>query len=89
MNYRGSHYLRQEDWGLDTNSYLLLSPLMELFRDNETLIQIEHNLVRNPTSTEAKKLSIYTSVVEDLNMKLPRTIHLVLRGGEGLLRLVL
>ena len=34
---------------------------MELFRDNETIIQMKHNMVTNPNWQEANQLAIYKS----------------------------
>ena len=39
---------------------------MGLFRDNETVIQIEHNMFKNPNWQQANQLAFY-SVAEDLN----------------------
>ena len=39
---------------------------MGLFRDNETVIQIEHNKFKNPNWQQANQLAFY-SVAEDLN----------------------
>ena len=39
---------------------------MGLFMDNETVIQIEHNMFKNPNWQQANQLTFY-SVAEDLN----------------------
>ena len=39
---------------------------MGLFRDNETVIQIEHNMFKNPNWQQANQLAFY-SLAEDLN----------------------
>ena len=33
---------------------------MGLFRDNETILQIQHNMFKNPNWKEANQLAIYT-----------------------------
>ena len=39
---------------------------MGVFRNNETVIQIEHNMFKNPNWQQANQLAFY-SVAEDLN----------------------
>ena len=39
---------------------------MELFRDNETIIQIEHNMFKNPNWLEADQLAILQAQPNEL-----------------------
>ena len=50
------------------------------FRDNETIIQIEHNIFKNLNWKEANQLAI-TIVAEDLNSGLPRINPTSGQGG--------
>ena len=44
---------------------------MGLFSDNETIIQMKHNMFKDPNWPEANQLAIFTNVAEDLNSGLP------------------
>ena len=48
---------------------------MGLFRDNEPIIPMKHNMAKNPNEWEENRLAIYKRGrgFEDLNSELPRT----------------
>ena len=48
---------------------------MGLFRDNEPIIPMKHNMAKNPNEWEENRLGIYKRGrgFEDLNSELPRT----------------
>ena len=58
---------------------------MGLFRANETNIQMESNIVKNPNWLKTNQLHGYfTNVVEDLNSGLPGTNPACESGTRGL-----